>query len=517
MRMEKVFLVLFILLSLNLYSQTDNQEALEKRIVFNPVASKIPSMGSLNIPLVFGRVIDVVSFFYKNRTLWLKFKTKSGMIYYIPESYTGNINSEEETHLRRLKTDPDETFIDYHSPVGATYRPDDIKLITAFTFRNGSKLRKEAALAFFKMARDAEYQGCNLMAKRGYVSPEKVAEEFYNKLSAYKSLINIPYEEDRPGVSPLHSGVVVDITSKNANYKCEVNFYFSKEYKWLIKNARAYGFYPWGGSADIYSFKPYRFRYFFNSKLAKAKMSIPDIKTVDIFGIGKLIIAKKSGADITYFKIHDEETTASRTMRFVFNKYGGRFIEFINTSNLNNRNIYFIVNGIKYKIDPNRIFTDKGFAKMLKVYNPSYNKSNYPAVLNYIRKVRAKILYHIRLRNNKPFFYIHTNKYYTVLSTKYLAKLNRRGRLFKIYRNGKLHPKVFLYMLRADDFNYFKKTGISCIFQKRGGSGDDGSLSYYAEKNVPRIRYITIETINEDYTVHIDIADKVGQYLSRLN
>ncbi len=508
MRTGKLFLLITILFPLISHARLLKTE---KRYVLWPYAS-LSLKHNKRVKIKQGAIISVKNSVEKQGVTWLRFYYR-GRFLYIKRVYTHPIPHKPLILLNNLKNDIDSVDIGPGNPCIYRFKPKNLIKVPVYHLGNRAVyLRKKAAFSFFKMARDAELEGLSILAYRGFVSAKKQAKKYYKSLNIYEKREYFPDHIAKPVTNNLQTGVCVDVTSSNVNYKCEYQFFFSKEYKWLIKNSHKYGFYPAGGSKDYFDFKPYRFRFYYNEKNAVSKTASPDFKLIDVFGIAKLHVMQKGKLNITYFKIHDSETTAAKTIKYLYNRYGGRYVDLINAKNLNSRYLTLKVRGRKYRCDPNRIFTDVGVDK-LKRFNSFFEDIDYAPAKKLIRKIRKSILSVLNLNSRTPFIYVHTNKFYSRLTVYYLHDISRKvNNIFDVYINKALHIKSFVYVLQRQDFKYFSNLGINTIRQKKAKGIDDGSLSIYAEKYVPNLSYATVETINEDAKGNKYLADKVIRY-----
>lgn len=513
--MKRIFLLLFLAIA---SFEWMSGASVDRRYILWKFAALKPERAALTVDVVPGKIIRTISRMYKDETLWLRFFYPGRGYIYIPEEYTLAVPSSQVKTIHIIENSPDHFDVSPINTLPYHYKPADMQPIPVFSMRNRTVfLRKTAAMAFFRMARDAELEGLHLTAYRGYTSAMEQAKRYYTLLETYRRREYFPFSVEIPTASILQTGLAVDITSVNVNNKCEFNFFFTQEYKWLLENGPRYGFYAYGGSHDDFNFKPYRFRYYYNSKFARPKTAVPSYYIVDLYGIAKLIIKNKYNAKLTYFKVHDEETVAAHTIKYIYNRYGGRMIDLINTSWLNKRNLRIPVNGKSYYIDPNRIFTEAGIKKM-RLINRSLEEDDFKIAEALVRKIRDKILRVLKLSPKVPFLYVHTNHFDTVLDIHYLARMSQRGNhVFDIYYNPVYHPKIFTYVIQRADFEYLKKNGITVVLQKWTEGVDDGSLSIYAQNHIPRLTYATIEAMNEDPEALTFIADKTVQYFFQKN
>ncbi|MBE6160436.1 MAG: D-alanyl-D-alanine carboxypeptidase family protein [Lactobacillales bacterium] len=122
-------------------------------------------------------------------------------------------------------------------------------------------LKKEAALAFYKLSSDAKKLGYRIIvvsAYRSYTYQEKLFD-YYVKEKGINYALNC---SAKAGHSEHQTGLAIDVEGSNFDYDL---FSESKEFVWMRDNAHKYGFilrYP-KGKEDITGFKyePWHYRY----------------------------------------------------------------------------------------------------------------------------------------------------------------------------------------------------------------------------------------------------------------
>lgn len=122
-------------------------------------------------------------------------------------------------------------------------------------------LKKEAALAFYKLSSDAlklQYKIIAVSGYRSYTYQEKLFDYYVNSKGMDYALSC----SAKAGHSEHQTGLAVDVEGSNLDYDL---FAESKEFDWMINNAYKYGFilrYP-KGKENITGFKyePWHYRY----------------------------------------------------------------------------------------------------------------------------------------------------------------------------------------------------------------------------------------------------------------
>lgn len=132
----------------------------------------------------------------------------------------------------------------------------------------GKEIAEIAVDSLNSMIEDAKKDGIKLWISSGYRSAELQAKLFNRQIEKEKSKAVISQEEAekraatvvaRPGTSEHNTGLAVDFNG------VEDNFYKTKEYEWLTKNAHKYGFIEryqkkWKNVTGVI-YEPWHFRY----------------------------------------------------------------------------------------------------------------------------------------------------------------------------------------------------------------------------------------------------------------
>lgn len=125
-------------------------------------------------------------------------------------------------------------------------------------------MRKEAATALEALFAQAKEDQIKLVGLSGYRSYQRQKEIFnYNAQKVGKEVAN--RTSAYPGQSEHQTGLAMDVTSAQMNYRLHSSFGDTKEGIWLAKNAADFGFiirYPKGKEAITgYSYEPWHLRY----------------------------------------------------------------------------------------------------------------------------------------------------------------------------------------------------------------------------------------------------------------
>ncbi|MFC7393391.1 M15 family metallopeptidase [Scopulibacillus cellulosilyticus] len=127
-------------------------------------------------------------------------------------------------------------------------------------------LRKPAAVALEKMFKGAEKQGITLYAQSGYRSYDRQKAIFATNVQQQgKKQASIVSAE--PGTSEHQTGLAMDISSQDAEFRLDQDFGDTKEGKWVAQHCADYGFiirYPKGKDKEKitgYEYEPWHIRY----------------------------------------------------------------------------------------------------------------------------------------------------------------------------------------------------------------------------------------------------------------
>ena len=141
------------------------------------------------------------------------------------------------------------------------YKPNDLEKIN-LEFANENKyLRKEAKIAFEKLAKNAKQLGYRIVAVSAYRDYD-YQNELFNYYVKEKGLDYALECSAKPGHSEHQTGLAVDVEGENKDYD---NFLDTKEFTWMKNNSYKYGFilrYPKGKEHITgFKFEPWHYRY----------------------------------------------------------------------------------------------------------------------------------------------------------------------------------------------------------------------------------------------------------------
>jgi len=221
--------------------------------------------------------------------------------------------------------------------------------------------------------------------------------------------------------------------------------------------------------------------------------------------IGIVSYKYNNNPNVVMINVHDDEATAIETSKQVLRRTGGTLIKISNDSQ---RLITFKLEGVSYKFDPNRMFTQKGITSSLKYYG------------HYSPAAAAKV---------KAFAAFILSKLPAVNSTLIALHNNHRGDYsINTYENGSLSKdkrEIYIDSIRATDdfflttdeivYNKIRSYGYNVALQNNSDANDDGSLSiYYGKKNKS---YVNVETEHGKPEVQFNMLMTVINTPKRIN
>lgn len=171
---------------------------------------------------------------------------------------------------RKVVTNPDDLLVvlNKERSLPDDYEPEDLVIPDVpFPFEEDLEkkyMRKDAAKALEELFADAEANGLSLFAQSGYRSYERQEVVFASNIE------RLGEDEAKkvsaaPGQSEHQTGLSMDVTSPEVNYRLLVEFEQTREGQWVLENAHHYGFiirYPKGKELITgYNYEPWHLRY----------------------------------------------------------------------------------------------------------------------------------------------------------------------------------------------------------------------------------------------------------------
>lgn len=169
--------------------------------------------------------------------------------------YTNDINLDNE-EAKKI-----DVIVNKYYKLNKNYEPEDLtKINSKFSSGSNQKLKREAAVKFEEMAKDALSEKLKIYAGSTYRS-YSYQLGLYNRYVAKDGFDEAETYSARAGYSEHQLGLAVDILNGKWSYLSETD----KEYDWLINNSYKYGYilrYPRNKEyVTGYVFEDWHFRY----------------------------------------------------------------------------------------------------------------------------------------------------------------------------------------------------------------------------------------------------------------
>jgi hypothetical protein len=184
-----------------------------------------------------------------------------------------------------------------------------------------------------------------------------------------------------------------------------------------------------------------------------------------------------------YLNVHANEDTSVRAAEAVIKETGlGRLIEIIHTKQ---RNIKFLLGGVRYEFDPNRMFTPDGRRGTLVPYSKEAD--------GLIAGLARSILYTIGMQKPYPEMIValhnSTDGNYSIDS--YAPDKPFRQSVLKMHKVPGKDEDDFFFVTESGHYEKIAAAGFNVVLQKKKSAEDDGSLSVFCGRE--GIPYINVE------------------------
>lgn len=186
-----------------------------------------------------------------------------------------------------------------------------------------------------------------------------------------------------------------------------------------------------------------------------------------------------------FVHVHENETTALDAATRYIHSYGGTVLTLRHSGA---RNVVFHMDGKRYEVDPNRIYTDVGIEKSLKMYG-AYSPKAHQAVKRLAGAIKA-------LLPQDNIIAVHNNKGYSIRD--YFPKHSLHGDAARIHYQPGSSARNFYFVTRSEEYKRLSAESFNIVLQAPQAQ-NDGSLSFYlAKKN-----YINIEAAYGDLNAQL--------------
>lgn len=188
--------------------------------------------------------------------------------------------------------------------------------------------------------------------------------------------------------------------------------------------------------------------------------------TVVYVGNTKVVIKQiQHGSGQSFVHVHHNETTALKAAQHVVETEGGSVMTLVHPGQ---RTIVFHLKHQRYEFDPNRMFTDVGIKKTLKLYG-RYSPGAHAEVRKLANEVK-------RLLPPGKIIAVHNNNDYSI--KEYFPGKKLHGDAVALNLNHQQFYRNFYLVTRSSEFRRLKALQFNAILQAKTAT-DDGSLSVY--------------------------------------
>lgn len=188
----------------------------------------------------------------------------------------------------------------------------------------------------------------------------------------------------------------------------------------------------------------------------------------------------KHGSGPTYFAPHNNERDAAAAAKQVVDERGGTLVALEHPGT---RNISFVLKGVRYTFDPNRMFSPHGLQASLKHLGSSKDSPEAEAEVNHLA---LAVLIYI---SGESVVAVHNNEGYSL--KRYQKGGVEQHNAQDIAVSTSMSPHNMFLVTSRGLFEQLKRKNYNVVLQS-AGAADDGSLSVYCGKfGIP---YINVET-----------------------
>ena len=194
-------------------------------------------------------------------------------------------------------------------------------------------------------------------------------------------------------------------------------------------------------------------------------------------------VQKRTGADLVFINLHDDENTSVEAGQWLIGQRGGRLVQLKHEGS---RLISFVSEGTSFKFDPNRMFTDQGARRSLETHGPFSVKA-----LKDVRQFAASVLSICRFDELSLVVTLHNNSNQGYSAASYTKGAVYEIDALKVYLDRNADPDDFFFVTDLGLFEFFRGRGFNVVLQDNENVTDDGSLSVLAGRR--GIPYINVE------------------------
>jgi hypothetical protein len=215
--------------------------------------------------------------------------------------------------------------------------------------------------------------------------------------------------------------------------------------------------------------------------------------------------SKSGNSEVVFINLHDDENTSVEAALAHLARFGGQLIELQHSGK---RLVEFDLEGQKFKIDPNRIFTRAGIRKNLERYG-NYTEKAEKLIFDWGQQLIKDFL-----QGYKMIIAMHNNGNSKGFSVKSFAKGgNFADEAEKTYINPQIGRGDFFYVIDKQHFDFLQTQQWSVVLQNNASVTDDGSLSVFCSQN--SLAYINVEAEHGHLQPQIKMLEVLAKLSSR--
>lgn len=210
-------------------------------------------------------------------------------------------------------------------------------------------------------------------------------------------------------------------------------------------------------------------------------------QTVREFPLGdstiRVLLHQFPGSSLLWFNPHDDENTAAEAALQILRRRGGTLVEF---QEKGERLLSFQLEGVPYRFDPNRMFTDSGARKTLETHGHFS-----PQALQQLRRFAQTLLRETGLDQAPVLLTVHNNTAGNYSALSYLPGGPSASDAAAVQWVKEWDPDDFFFVTDRELYFHFARLGFNVVLQDNATVTDDGSLSVLAARR--QVPYINVE------------------------
>lgn len=233
-------------------------------------------------------------------------------------------------------------------------------------------------------------------------------------------------------------------------------------------------------------------------------------KTTHTLYLGKekvwVDIYERAGSNITFVNLHDNENTSAEAGRRFVEKYGGRLIELRHGRG---REVVVRLNGVLYRFDPNRMFSEAGLRASLR-----YFRANSDEVFHIAAAFRDSVINLVDAKAGMVIVALHNNT-----QDKMTIRDYRPGGWYgkdtkKVNINPRQDPDNFFVVSEADLFSALSSLGYNVALGAKDPPDRGMFLDYCVRHGVS---FITVEAEHGKLIEQMEMLEALRSVLMENN